>query len=277
MSGKTPLVKPKYKDLTGVRFGKWLVRSFSETTNYGDRVWVVRCECGNDFHIREKILLSGRSVGCIQCLRRDENIKLVGGRFGRLTIVGIDDAKTKKSGVVFICDCDCGKRTKVYGLSRLKAGVVRSCGCYGKDQRLKSVRSHGKTGSSEYVSWCNMRRRCYDPSVESFKHYGGRGITVCDLWRESFENFFADMGNRPKGKLLDRIDNDGNYEPDNCKWSTRREQNYNRRITIKIEWRGETRTIGDWAEITGLSWSRIWSRYYRGMTGKQIFETPFRK
>lgn len=120
------------------------------------------------------------------------------------------------------------------------------------DRRTK----HGMHKSREYASWANMKARCLNPANDRFQSYGGRGIDVCERWRESFESFLADMGPRPPGMTLDRIDNDGNYEPKNCRWATRSEQRKNQRPNIrgrKITFRGECRSIRSWAKKLGLS------------------------
>jgi hypothetical protein len=106
----------------------------------------------------------------------------------------------------------------------------------------------------------NMRRRCNYPTHGSYKDYGGRGIKVCERWNNSFENFYADMGDRPPGSQIDRIDNDGNYEPGNCQWSTRKEQNNNRRSNALFTYQGKTQTLQQWAEEYGIDKKLLWHR-----------------
>jgi hypothetical protein len=165
----------------------------------------------------------------------------VGMRFGRLVAVErvANDARNNSQRWRFICDCG---SEKVATVAKVRSGDTRSCGCWQREcarEVIQWVRpegkashlyKHGMSGTPEHAVWNAMIGRCTCPSATYFKHYGGRGITVCERWRNSFENFYVDMGPRPSSKhSIDRIDNDGNYEPNNCRWVTKSDQMKNRR------------------------------------------------
>ena len=155
---------------------------------------------------------------------------LTGQRFGRLVAlepVGRD----KYNGILWKCQCDCGN-TRIVHCHNLTSGNTKSCGCLHKEQAVALHLTHGMSHSSEYSTWKFMLQRCENPNHKHFKYYGGRDIRVCKRWHK-FENFYEDMGQRPEGKSIDRIDNNGNYEPGNCKWSTPHEQMMNRRPNSK--------------------------------------------
>jgi hypothetical protein len=158
-----------------------------------------------------------------------------GTRFGRLSIVKEvtpyvwNNIKYRQ----FECKCDCNKIVEVR-LDRMKSGAINSCGCYHKDKVTKHNHSNRIKKSPEYQSYSAMIQRCTNPKNRDYKNYGGRGITVCKEWLASFEQFYKDMGSRPIGTTLDRIDSDWNYEPNKCRWSTPKVQANNRRKTKMI-------------------------------------------
>lgn len=185
------------------------------------------------------------------------NLEMLGKKFGRLLVVA--EAGKKSDVFYWRCICDCGRTTTSNG-SSLRAGRTLSCGC----ARADGNRRHGLTGTPIYNVWLNMKARCYRKSNEAYKNYGGRGIVVCDRWRNSFEAFFSDMGDVPaKGYEIDRIDNNGNYEPDNCKWATVVEQSKNRRTNIKISFNGKEQCVTDWAREIGIGTCVLHQRLFR--------------
>lgn len=168
---------------------------------------------------------------------------LSGQKFNHLRIIKFSHTDSRRQSY-WLCLCDCGNKHIVRS-DGLKNGGTKSCGCL----FIKVHTIHGMTKTPEYGSWNRMRHRCYFTTDKSYKDYGGRGITVCERWKTNFKNFFDDMGLRPSPKhTIDRINNNGNYEPTNCKWSTRSEQMRNKRIQKKsksgisgVYWRGNSK------------------------------------
>ena len=161
-------------------------------------------------------------------------IDMSGKTFDRLTVIQFDKISNYRG--YWLCRCSCGKTVSVSG-KRLRDGNTKSCGCKNINNPGRPLKHGYRSSLSEncmrtktYKCWVNMKNRCLNPNVKGYEYYGGRGITVCDRWKNSFENFLVDMGEPPSPELsIDRIDNDGNYEPGNCKWSTKYEQVHNRR------------------------------------------------
>lgn len=176
-------------------------------------------------------------------------IDLTGEKFGRLTVVSHIGVRGRRRHF-WRCECECGAFHEAAS-DNLKKGRVTSCGgCYKPGSKNKT---HGLSTSSTYHIWATMKARCYNPNNENFHRYGGRGITMCSRWRESFEAFLDDMGERPKGHSIDRINNDLGYGPDNCRWATGADQMRNTRATRKLTLHGKVQTLTDWAKEIGIS------------------------
>ena len=166
--------------------------------------------------------------------------------------VGKDDRRQR----VWLWKCSCGVLKEIRE-HHVRNGNIKSCGCY--PRRFQGKTEHGMSHSREYKTWCSMKERCSNPSATNYYRYGGSGVKVCERWM-TFGNFYNDMGPRPEGTTLDRINGDDNYEPGNCRWATRKEQNDNRKNTIWLEHNNMRMTINDWAKHFGISRHWIYRR-----------------
>ncbi len=194
-------------------------------------------------------------------------IDLTGQRFGRLTV--IEPGGQVWPHTTWNCRCDCGQTKAAVSYSTLTGGHSRSCGCL-RSQKRPDLATHGKAKSRVHSVWSQMKQRCSNRKRPEWKRYGGRGITVCERWQNSFENFYADMGDPPEGHTLDRIDNDGDYEPNNCRWADVFTQGGNRRNIEKVQWRGEQRILTDIALLENVEFNSLWNKVkIYGMTLEQ--------
>lgn len=247
-------------DLAGQCFGRLTVVSRAE--NNGTRAqWMCRCDCGNTSIVVGKDLRNGRTKSC-GCLSRDTTSKLNiidinGWQFGRLTVIG-RSSNGLNGKARWICRCDCGTEHTTTG-DALHIGDTKSCGCLKRDMAGTVAKTHGYARTPTYQVWCNMKARCSNPTADRFPIYGGRGIRICERWLR-FENFLADMGEKPARMTLDRKDSDGNYEPDNCRWADLKTQANNVRRNRLITYGGETLTMQQWAERTGIRSQKIRDR-----------------
>lgn len=234
-------------DLTGQRFGRLLVLEYAGKDKYGHSRWKVVCDCGREVTVTGNNLRSGQTKSCGA---NHQTIDLTGQRFGRLVVLEYA-GKDKHRAFLWLCRCDCGE-IKVVRASGLRTGHTKSCNCLhrekSKELATKNFTKHGHTRdrkhSPSFNSWQSMKSRCLDPNSISYPSYGALGVTVCDRWNPakggSFENFLADLGQRPIGTSLGRYGDVGPYQPDNCKFMTQAEQVANRRPDRKY---GRKKTI----------------------------------
>ncbi len=202
---------------------------------------------------------------------RHEN--LTGLRFGKLTAVS-HAGRTDRGRAIWLFACECGGQ-KIAEAANVKSGSTRSCGCAAQEQRKTAAQSqrHALSASEmprERKAWEGMLRRCYNPKHSSFVRYGGRGIGVCERWRESFACFFEDMGRAPEGATLERIDNARSYAPDNCKWASRKEQANNRRSNHLLTHDGITLNVAQWGDRLGWPKGTIANRLRYGWPVERI-------
>lgn len=204
---------------------------------------------------------------------------LVGLSFGRLMVIQFS-RKDNFGKMMWECKCACGTLKVIVGCD-LTRGTTRSCGCLARELSSQRRRKHGcgisGNQAPEYKSWISMRQRCCNQNDEHYPSYGGRGIQVCDRWRESFENFLQDMGPRPYTKTIGRIDNDGNYEPSNCQWQDSAEQSGNKRNSKLITFNGETACLARMAEKHNIPKGIAKQRISRGWSIERALSTPPRR
>lgn len=250
----------RIRDLTGNRFN--LLEAIAPAgTRRGGVLWLCRCACGRVKRVASSALLSKtaptKSCGCLLRRRRAEDLR--GAVFGKLTVTH-ELRRRHSGGAVWACQCLCG-RTKNVSATNLKRGSTKSCGC----SRLSGGRvTHGQSGSRAYNSWKSAKQRCFNTKHPAFHNYGARGILMCPRWRESFSNFFADMGERPAGATLERRNNSRGYAPGNCVWAPASSQLRNTRSNNVHTFRGKTMCVAEWAERAGLPYHTVWARLRRG-------------
>lgn len=194
--------------------------------------WFVycRCRCGVEKHVLRRNLNSNKSTKCWRCSRNALGIKdMIGNKFGKYLVLSVNNDKSFSKDLSYMCQCDCGNKKIVRGIS-LRNGSSSQC----KDCHSSYLIKHGLAHIPEYRVWKGMKARCFNKNNKNYHHYGGRGIVVCDKWL-NFQFFIEDMGLRPEKKLqIDRINNNGNYEPGNCRWTTSSINMRNRRNSKRV-------------------------------------------
>ena len=200
--------------------------------------------------------------------QRNDLGEMIGLKFSKLTVVssaGVDKHQKR----IWSCICECGNTT-VVATTQLRLGKTQSCGCF----KTEVHTIHGDHKSLEYYAWRSMRNRCKDQNTKYYGKYGGRGIKVCERW-ENYLHFLADMGRKPtKSHSLDRIDNDGDYTPENCRWATKSEQTKNRSTTVWLEHEGKKMLVQDWANEVGLPYTTLYARLRNGWDVARALNTP---
>lgn len=202
---------------------------------------------------------------CMENIKLRRRTELTGKRFGRLIVIKASERKTLTRAMYWICKCDCGTEKEISALSLVR-GLTVSCGCYNKEINTNRIkhghnRKNGKK-SPTYISWEKMIARCKNEICTEYKWYGGRGITVCDRWLD-FSTFLEDMGERILGTTIDRINHNGNYEPNNCRWAVPIVQANNTRINVHITYNNQTKTVAEWARVLGIEYDTLYYRLFK--------------
>jgi hypothetical protein len=259
---------PAALELIGQRFGRLTVLQQTSSRN-GRRCYVCLCDCGAERVVQANRLRRGETQSC-GCVRRKYPDLVPGIRFGRLTVLRQVPSRNRQR--YYACLCDCGTETNVRGADLCRGDQNIACGCL-RGRHIK----HGMHGTPEYRAWRGMIGRCESRTHANYGGYGGRGIKVCDRWRHSFENFFADMGLRPSPKhSLDRIDNDApeGYTSANCRWTTQDVQIRNSRKIIPVKVDGKIVCMKDACALRDVSYVMVRDRVRRGWPIEKALATP---
>jgi hypothetical protein len=269
----------KKKDLLGLVFDRLTVIGNAENTKTGQAVWICSCSCGKQTKVVGSKLLAGKTKSC-GCLKQEgkKATDLTGQVFGELVVLS-RNGSSKFKRAMWLCQCSCGNRHTVIAES-LIMGHTKSCGCVKKAGQYNVIHGHKRLdgGTKAYKVWSNMKSRCTNPKASQYKDYGGRGITVCERWLESFENFLEDMGEPPSGTLqLDRRDNDKGYSKENCRWVTRSVNRRNSRgHMVYVTIYGETMILTDAIKkYKVVSYTTATSRINRGWPPEEAVMTPY--
>lgn len=201
---------------------------------------------------------------------------LTGMKFGKLTVICRADDYVQPNGnksTQWLCSCECGKN-KIVKAAYLVSSHTVSCGCYAKDLLKKRSIKHGKRQTRIYRTWCGIKRRCYNKNDKAYKHYGERGVTICEQWKDDFSSFYnwATKNGYTDELSIDRIDNNGNYCPENCRWVTAKEQNRNYSRNHNITFNGITMCITDWDKKIGRYKGYIYTLIKSGLSDKEALE-----
>jgi len=279
MAKSMNLIGEQYGKLTVIAEGKIHIQPSGQRK----RTWLCKCDCGNEITVFHSALRSGITKSC-GCLRHNtgSRFNLVGQRFGRLVVLEeVPTPAGERSR--WRCACDCGNKVIVSTHDLHKKNNTQSCGCLQREIAAKTKTIHGlaRDGAIHpiYSAHSGMIQRCENPNNSRYHRYGGRGITVCDEWHNPkiFYDWAINNGWSP-GLTIERIDNNGNYEPSNCCWIIPAKQASNRHTNDNITWHGKTQNLTAWGKELHIPQSRLWARLYRNhWTIERAFTTPTRK
>ena len=263
----------RFLDLTSTVYGKLTVLELTnDVSSDRSKIWKCLCICGAICNYPANKLNAGLITQCGNCGRENKvkagklALDLKGQRWGRLLVNNRLSQKASDGSFLWSCTCDCGKEV-ILSASDLNGQRIFSCGCLRSDTMRQIHTTHGMADTPTYRSWIHMRDRVLNEKHVHHDRYGGRGISICENWLNSFEAFYRDMGPRPTEEYsIERIDNNGNYEPGNCYWATALEQARNRSNTIRLTHNGICQSIDTWVEQLKLKKSTVLYRLSLGWT-----------
>lgn len=273
-------------DYIGQKFGHLTVNGEAPKTHDYSNRFLLRCDCGSVISEQPGRIIGGHKQTCGRkckiCRKmqsRPGNFSdCIGAKSGNLTVIGVEKEKISETReqTVLKCVCSCGNTINVLPY-QFRNGVVKSCGRCRTIAGVRDGRSVENPGL--YSVWQQMIARCENKNHKWYHRYGGRGITVCDEWQNyrNFEKWVNSTGGRPVGHSLDRINNDGPYSPENCRWSTQKEQTRNQSRTIIIEFNGKSQSLADWADELGIKWVTLHNRYVRDWSVERMLTEPVKK
>ncbi len=271
------MIKYHVSDYIGKQYGHLTVIGQSKNSSIPN-AFDFRCECGAIVSYAPDRVISGGQKSCgkcqfsrVQTRPHNDLEKYIGKTKNLLTVIGYSKLPSDKKWRLD-CQCQCGNTSRLFPY-QFDNGSVKSCGCLRKDNH-KTIDSRAK--HPLYGLWFQMINRCENPNHIKYYRYGARGIKVCDEWHDfwKFVEWSDSVGGRPKGCTIDRINNDGNYEPSNCRWATSFQQSINKSSTRILEYNGEKKSIAEWSASTGLSWALIHGRVSRGWSAEKALTTP---
>lgn len=249
----------RFEYLEGQKFGRLTVLEYVKNSKY-----LCRCDCGNEKIIMGHDMKKGKTKSC-GCLNKSRELDIVGKKFNMLTVLE-RVGKTDDNQYLFRCLCDCGEEKVAKG-KEVKRGKTMSCGNHNAEKVSEANTTHGKSKERIYGIHRNMKRRCLNSGVKQYKDYGGRGIKVCDEWstKGGFERFYSwAMDNGYSDDLsIDRINVNGNYEPENCRWISMAEQQLNTRVNIYFELNGIRKPLALWCKDLELKYDPVWKRIHK--------------
>lgn len=266
-------------DYIGKKYGHLVVIGKAPKRHKYSNSFLFQCDCGNVIEEQPTRVISGHKSSCGSCEYAGKTGKptfdpndYIGRKSHMLTVISVADKKPGDKRWKLKCACDCGGFTELMP-DQFNRGVVKSCGCLRSRSKNKI---DGKSKHPLYGIWNQMILRCYNPNSTHYDRYGGRGITVCDEWHEfwNFVKWSDSIGGRPDGTWIERIDNDGNYCPENCTWATKEQQSLNKSTNVVLEYNGKSQTMTEWCKETGISWQAMQHRYHRGWSVERMLTTP---